>query len=429
MISLIIYIISISMRLMSCYTFNRKMLVNHKFSKKIDYLYIFSAAFILLLVDVSFRMWELNVLICTMVLISMPLFFTENYIKKLKIIATVLAVNIIADGSLSFMVYYGNMSEPSYNLIGVISSWMITSMLLFIYKTYLIISQYKFNYKKAVLVILFNLFSLTLILATTIYVFDHMAAVLILLLVATNYGLYAIYNIYMHQLENRHNQGVLEQQNKAYKMQLDLIETSQKQMRQLKHDIKYHHHSIQTMLHSGDYKECIQYIDKLYDYISPSQPTIDTGNIAVDSILNYKIQKLSSVNSKFDLDVKIPADINIDATDFTVILGNLMDNAYEAIREDSRKQISLTLDYYGGMLFLTVKNTFTSIPKRQRGRFISTKINPFNHGIGLTNVKTTVEKYNGHMDIDTSDNWFTVDIALYCTSRENANIHRSSVAS
>lgn len=51
---------------------------------------------------------------------------------------------------------------------------------------------------------------------------------------------------------------------------------------------------------------------------------------------------------------------------------------------------------------------------KQRGEiFLSTKTKSNEHGIGLINVKKTVEKYNGEMKIDFTDEEFAVELLIY----------------
>ncbi len=102
----------------------------------------------------------------------------------------------------------------------------------------------------------------------------------------------------------------------------------------------------------------------------------------------------------------------IDAQDLVTILGNLIDNAFEAtlsvVKEDSklrqqRCDITVSLSDYGNEIILEVVDKGCGIPESmtpenltQRG--VSTKSNS-NRGIGLFLVKQLTERYLGHMEM------------------------------
>lgn len=55
-------------------------------------------------------------------------------------------------------------------------------------------------------------------------------------------------------------------------------------------------------------------------------------------------------------------------------------------------------------------NYYTS--RQIRNRFITNKVNPELHGLGLQNIKKSVGKYNGNLDIYFDEKVFTLNIAL-----------------
>ncbi|MCL2621356.1 MAG: hypothetical protein FWD97_10530 [Defluviitaleaceae bacterium] len=50
-----------------------------------------------------------------------------------------------------------------------------------------------------------------------------------------------------------------------------------------------------------------------------------TGNIAFDSIINFKLKNAAEDNIKLDLSLFIPPSINIEIADIVIVLGNLLD--------------------------------------------------------------------------------------------------------
>lgn len=61
-----------------------------------------------------------------------------------------------------------------------------------------------------------------------------------------------------------------------------------------------------------------------------SRRLVDSGNTALDTVLNYMLQR--AVDKKIQLNVKVvvPSDLKLSAYDMNIIFGNLLENAIEA---------------------------------------------------------------------------------------------------
>lgn len=98
----------------------------------------------------------------------------------------------------------------------------------------------------------------------------------------------------------------------------------------------------------------------------------------------------------------------------TIILGNLLDNAIEASSKvEENPYINVKLKYDKGRLFLQVANPYAGELIEKSGKFITTKADKDNHGIGLESVKKVIQKYSGTMSVDYDDNIFSVVILMY----------------
>ncbi len=99
----------------------------------------------------------------------------------------------------------------------------------------------------------------------------------------------------------------------------------------------------------------------------------------------------------------------------TVILGNLLDNALQAVLLVTENRfIDFAIHYSKGMLLIKVTNPFkTPITKHENGVIVTSKADKKNHGYGLKSVNETVEKYNGTVDINPDNDIFTITVVLY----------------
>ena len=118
--------------------------------------------------------------------------------------------------------------------------------------------------------------------------------------------------------------------------------------------------------------------------------------------------------------------INIEASDLTAILGNLLDNALAAVAAVPEKKIKLDIEYSRQTLFIKVENTFDGIVRYAAesaagekaitagiaGGFASRKSGG-EHGQGLANIARAVEKYNGSLRITHEGGIFAVAVLLF----------------
>jgi sensor histidine kinase regulating citrate/malate metabolism len=98
----------------------------------------------------------------------------------------------------------------------------------------------------------------------------------------------------------------------------------------------------------------------------------------------------------------------------TTILGNLIDNAIGATKNlDKNRSINLLIKYNKGRIIIKMKNPYIGEIKYKNDTIVTSNADKDNHGIGLLNVKSTVEKYNGIMNIEHSANMFSVAVLIY----------------
>ncbi|WP_317368495.1 GHKL domain-containing protein [uncultured Tyzzerella sp.] len=208
---------------------------------------------------------------------------------------------------------------------------------------------------------------------------------------------------------------IIKKQNKYYKQQLDTINRLNKVSKSVKHDYKNHISIIKSLLDDEKFLELKEYVDDILGKINHIEKINFTQNIIIDSILNFKIDEIKENNIKYDFNIKIPNDFNINSVDITIILSNLLDNAIEACSIDLKnidKYILLDLIFKDNLLIIKCKNSFDGVINKKDKYIISRKNNKLESGIGIYNIQNVVKKYNGLMDIEYNEKDFNVDISL-----------------
>lgn len=176
------------------------------------------------------------------------------------------------------------------------------------------------------------------------------------------------------------------------------------------HDVDKHVTSIEKLYACGENSDATEYVKEIKNMLKPLIPVKYTGNPILDILLTDKatISKEKGITFSVKMD-NIKLDF-LEAIDATTIFGNLIDNAIEAAEKvTGEKYISINISPYQEMILIKIENT--SLPlKWKNGLPVSDKGK--SHGIGLLNVKRSIEKYDGDMTFHQQDNIVTVDLLL-----------------
>lgn len=176
------------------------------------------------------------------------------------------------------------------------------------------------------------------------------------------------------------------------------------------HDVNKHVKSIERLYANGENGEATEYVKEIENMLEPLIPVRYTGNPILDILLTDKAAISREKKIKFDIKVD---NINMDfleAIDTTTIFGNLIDNAIEAVqRVEGDRYIRISILPYQEMVLVRMENT--SLPLKWKNGFpVSEKGK--NHGIGLLNVKRSIEKYDGDISFQQENGIVTVDLLL-----------------
>ncbi len=247
--------------------------------------------------------------------------------------------------------------------------------------------------------------------------------VALLFLLSINFIAFYLYDALGRYYVEENEKQLLIQQNEAYSRQFELIQQSQQSIRMIRHDMKNHMMTMNSLVAIGDRQELFEYMKKINANIETETVHVDTGNHYVDSILNYKIEEAIRAGAQVKVEIHIPDKLNIQAFDLNVIIGNLFDNAIEGSKEVEDKRIKFDMVLDRSMLFIKVQNHYDGHLNRRKGEFLSTKGNEKLRGIGLRSVQSAVSIYDGTMDVETKNGVFDVTILLYNQANSNVRLH------
>ena len=186
-------------------------------------------------------------------------------------------------------------------------------------------------------------------------------------------------------------------------------------LRKWKHDLKNYLFGILTLLDEGKNDEARTRIAGKAEEIRRMDAIHYSGNVVLDSILNYKLQLVDEQHIRLEYDFQVPDEVKVDAEDLAVLFGNSLDNALEAVKrvEEDKRRIKMRMYYERGAFVCRIQNAYQTI-RREGERFLSTKTGDGQeHGIGMQSIQSIAEKYHGTVFTEAENGWFTLEIVLF----------------
>lgn len=142
---------------------------------------------------------------------------------------------------------------------------------------------------------------------------------------------------------------------------------------------------------------------------------IKTENEVLDIILTD--YNLRSINNSIELTCMADGKLLnfMEETDLYSLFGNMLSNAFEYELKVSldKRFISLTITQKGKYVSIHCENYYDGGElKKNDGKVISSKKDPFGHGFGMISMQRIVAKYSGEFQYIVSDNMFQIDIEI-----------------
>ena len=234
----------------------------------------------------------------------------------------------------------------------------------------------------------------------------------IVILLVINVFVFYFYDELMKSYESKIEKTLLQQQNNAYLKQLEIINQSKENIKTFRHDVKNHALTLKYYIDNYDRDGATGYLDNILDFINYSKEHAKSGNFEIDSLINYKMDLAEKSNIKAEVYLAIPHKLNINPFDLSIVIGNLLDNAIEATLKAENKFINISIELDRNVLYISISNSYNGNLKLTNSKLETTKDND-NHGIGISSVQKSIEKYNGTMNIHYDGQVFYVDALMY----------------
>ena len=357
--------------------------------------------------------WLLNMLSNILPFFGITFLYKSSFLKK---VATTLGINVFAivcDILIMTVQSLLGIHSPFFDLGFVTNIFLIAAMnflLHFKRKDRERYSELPTLYYISIIFVSLGSVVIGYFTAQSLDVVSVISATIILLI---NADVFYLYDTLTEMFYKKQENELIQFQNKAYLNQIRIMQESQLKIRCLKHDMDNHLIKMQDLLERQKYSELNKYLSGAKQSMDTENGIIDSGNESVDSILNYKLTQIKSMNVDTEYEVLVPENLGINLFDINIVLGNLVDNAIEALKavhEDECKKLIIKINSKQGYFKIYMANTFDGIVPADGS---SRKGDSINHGLGLKSVLKTVERHGGTLKTDINGKCFEISVIMY----------------
>ena len=208
-----------------------------------------------------------------------------------------------------------------------------------------------------------------------------------------------------------------ERQNQKHKNQMhtfnDMQAVYERQGRKL-HDYKKQMMTVNELIRKGELEAALEQTDAITKNMSVELSEINVNHPVVNAILNqeYRIAKGKGIGMTFSIcDL---SGLTLDGEDIVTIFGNLLENAIQACEVSASKEehptIHIKMVNADGKYIFNIKNPVIEKVEIEDNSVVTKSSE--GQGIGLINVRSAVEKYNGDFAISCDENEFVAVVMV-----------------
>lgn len=226
-----------------------------------------------------------------------------------------------------------------------------------------------------------------------------------------------IFFIYVNQIQQKE---IHDHITYAEKPLIDELEKMIGQWRSYRHDFHNHIEVLYVLLEEEKYAEAKQYMTNFHKKVIESQSLFPFKQPAVQALLKAKM--VQAEEKGIQLTVKSEEMLifpQMKSYDIVLILGNIIDNAIDALHTSNQQQKEIELGYQKvlNICLLDITNNGPQIPSEMREKIftkgISTKSEGMHQGMGLPTVKEIIESYNGEISVQSDESNTCFQIAIF----------------
>lgn len=184
-----------------------------------------------------------------------------------------------------------------------------------------------------------------------------------------------------------------------------------KNIRSFMHDTKKHLFYIENCVNEKKYDDIIPYSKEIMHDLESRYCTINTGNLVVDAFVSNLLLQTKTLGITLHTNLQFDkTTIPVNDYHLTIILGNLLDNALNACKDQIGAQIKVAVRTVDGTFTIHVANTYVLTDSANAPSDFENI--DFIHGYGLKNVKDSAEACGGFCVIKHDNDIYSATVII-----------------
>lgn len=328
-------------------------------------------------------------------------------------------VIVVVISSMILNVELALLKTGNYLLFGMLASKLIILIMILILK----FGRHKLPLKHLGSVWGYVIFVLVTSIVSIFLVLDYMHLILgnttkqfvtllaVSLIIVMNIMLFYIIDKINEHFETKHNLDTAKELIESQKATYKTLYENQQEIRKVRHDLKNSMVGILYELENKKTEDAISRVKGILKLLEEQRFSF-SGNSIIDTLMNFKKKEAATYNIQWEESIHLSESLNIDPIDFSVLLGNALDNAIEATAKQTThpKTIFVSIAYKQENLLMVIKNPVDCLIDTTN--LESTKQNKNHHGFGILQMKQLAQKYNGEVFLECTNEQFKTSILI-----------------
>ncbi len=176
-----------------------------------------------------------------------------------------------------------------------------------------------------------------------------------------------------------------------------------------RHDARHHIAMLNDYMEREDMAGMREYLSQYLTELDTDKLERYCENTVADALLRLTARRCRAEDIPCSIQANIPEVLSLTGPELAAVLGNILENAWEAARKAQSPKLSITAQQKGGSLLVEVENTLSG-PSRFEGELpLTTK--PVG-GQGLKSVQRTLERHGGMLQCSRKGDFFYTQVVI-----------------
>lgn len=184
------------------------------------------------------------------------------------------------------------------------------------------------------------------------------------------------------------------------------------QARAQAHDLRHHANTLAALARKKKSAEILAYLESYQTNLAESAVSTYSDLLVADSVLCHYEAMAQKLGVEYDVAMPLPHDLDFPSDELCVVLGNLLENAIEALarQTEGEQRLYLRGGVDGTDFYLMLHNSFSGSIQKRQDRFLSSKRNDF--GLGIPSVERIVESHGGLCSFQVEGQLFKASVLI-----------------